>query len=223
MNDFATHRMRMVDGQLRTQGVTDLVVLGVMADVPREHFVPPEAKAFAYIDDDIVVKPAADGGEARYLMRPAPFARLVQLTDIDKADIVLDVGCGSGYSAAVLAHLADSVVAVESDPELARQASEALVELGIDNAAVVNAPLEAGYPSEGPYDVIFVDGAVEAVPEALLAQLKVGGRLVAVVGFGRASPAMLYTRSGDDIAGRAAFDAGVPPLPGFRKPKAFVL
>ncbi len=128
----------------------------------------------------------------------------------------------SGYSAAVLARLAGSVVALESDADLAAQASETLVELGIDNAAVVTGPLDAGYPSEGPYDVIVVGGAVEVVPEALLDQLKDGGRLVAVVGYGRAASATLFTRSGDDIGSRVAFDADVRPLPGFRKPKAFV-
>jgi len=222
MNDYVTLRTKMVDGQLRTQGVTDLDVLAAIGEVPREHFVPAKSRPLAYIDADILVKEAGEGGEARYLMEPAPFARLVQLAGIGKSDIVLDIGCGTGYSAAVLARLADSVVALESDPELAQQASEALVELGIDNVAVVETLLESGYPSEGPYDVVFVDGAVEMVPEALFQQLKVGGRLVAVVGFGRAAPVMVYTRSNDEVAGRAAFDADVRPLPGFRKPRAFV-
>jgi protein-L-isoaspartate(D-aspartate) O-methyltransferase len=202
--------------------VTDLEVLAAMAEVPREHFVPAQSKPLAYIDDDIAVKAAMAGAPARYLMEPAPFARMLQLAGIAKTDIVLDVGCGSGYSAAVLARLADSVVALESDADLARGASDALVELGIDNAAVVSGPLEAGYPSEGPYDVIFLEGAVDDVPDVLLRQLKEGGRLVGAVGSGRSASVNIYTRSNDEIAGRAAFNADIRPLPGFRKPAAFV-
>ena len=221
MDDFARARKKMVDSQLRTEGVTDLDILVVMGEVPREYFVPAEAKPLAYIDDDILLKAGAAGAPARYLMEPAPFARLVQLADVGKTDIVLVVGCASGYSAAVLARLADSVVALESDPDLARRGSEALVELGIDNVAVVSGPLEPGYPSEGPYDVIFLNGAVGSVPEELRAQLKEGGRLVAVVGSGRSATAMLYTCSNGEIGGRVAFNADVRPLPGFKRPPAF--
>ncbi len=222
MDDFTTARTKMVDSQLRTQSVTDYLVLEAMGEVPREHFVPASSRPLAYIDRDILVRDQTETEPPRYLMEPGPFARLVQLAEVTKHDIALDVGCGSGYSAAVLARLANSVVALESDPELAAKASETLVELGIDNVAVVTGPLEEGYPSEGPYDVIFVGGAVEVVPRPLLDQLKEGGRLVAIVGTGRSAQATLFTRSGGDIGDRVAFDADVRPLPGFRKPKAFV-
>ncbi len=222
MESFTTLRTKMVDGQLRTQGVTDLDVLAVMGEVQREYFVPPSSKPLAYLDDDIMIKAATDGRPPRYLMAPAPFARLLQLAEIAASDIVLDVGCGCGYSAAVLAQLADSVVAVECDDELVERASAALVELGIANAAVVNGPLEAGFAAEGPYDVIFVDGAVECAPATLFTQLKEGGRLVAIVGSGWSAAAMVYTRSNGDVAGRAAFNAAVRPLPGFHKPLQFV-
>lgn len=222
MDDFATARSKMVETQLRTEDVVDREVLAAMADVPREEFVPGRMRPLAYIDSDIQIKDATDLSPPRYLLAPAPMARLVQAAAVGKSDIVLDIGCGSGYSAAVLAKLADSVVALESDEELAARATENLVSLGIDNAAVVTGSLEAGYPSEGPYDVIFVGGAVEVVPESLSNQLKEGGRLVAVVGFGRWAPAMVYTLSDGDFAGSAAFNAAVQPLPGFRKPAAFV-
>ena len=155
-------------------------------------------------------------------MEPAPFARLLQIAEIGPDDIVLDAGCGTGYSAAILSRLASSVVALESDPALASAASETLLDLGIDNVAVVTGPIEGGYPSEGPFDVIVLEGAVETVPDALFDQLKEGGRLVGVVGFGRAAPAMVYTRTEGDIGGRSAFNAHVRPLPGFRKPREFV-
>lgn len=222
MTDFADQRVKMVDSQLRTEAVTDYDILDAMGAVPREAFVPVRYRDLAYIDDDLPLNDAAEGKDARFLMRPAAFARLIQAAEIDKTDIVLDTGCATGYSAAVLARLADSVVALESDSALAAAASALLGELGVGNAAVVTGPLHDGYPSEGPYDVIVVEGAVEAVPEALFAQLKEGGRLVAVVGRGRAASAMVYTRSEGDFGGRPAFDAFVPTLPGFARPKAFV-
>jgi len=221
MDDFALARTKMVDSQLRTESVTDYDILAVMGRMPREHFVPAHQRALAYLDTDIPIKAAADG-PPRFLMEAAPFARLLQLAEIDKADVVLDIGCGSGYSAAVIAALANFVVALESDTQLASQARGNLAGLKIDNAKVVGGPLDAGYPSEGPYDVIFVDGAVEVLPAALFGQLKEGGRLVAVVGYGRAAAATHCTKNDNQIGRRTAFNADVRPLPGFRKPEAFV-
>jgi protein-L-isoaspartate(D-aspartate) O-methyltransferase len=222
MDDFTTARTKMVDNQLRTQSVTDYEVLAAMGTVPREQFLPPASRPLAYIDSDLALTAAGPDGPVRYMMEPAPLARLVQLAEVGKSDVVLVVGCGTGYSAAVLARLADSVVALEQDTDLAARASETLTDLGVDNVAVVTGSLEAGYPSEAPYDVIFVDGAVEVVPAALTDQLKDGGRLVAVVGYGRSAAATIFRRSGGDVGSRVAFDADVQPLPGFRRPKAFV-
>ena len=220
MEDFAHARTKMVDSQLRTENVTDYDVLAVMGVVPREVFVPAHQRALAYLDKDIPIKNSGD--QPRYLMEAAPFARLLQLAEIDKQDLILDIGCGSGYSAAVIAHLANFVVALESDAALAAEASQKLNQLGVDNARVVNGPLDAGYPSEGPYDVIFMDGAVEVLPGALFGQLREGGRLVAVLGYGRAAMATVWTKSENQIGRRSAFNADVRPLPGFRKPAAFV-
>ena len=222
MDDFAASRTKMVDCQLRTEDVTDYAVLAAMGEIPREIFVSPRMRSLAYIDEDILLKESADPLSARYLMEPAPFARLAQLGEIEPSDIVLDVGCVTGYSTAVLAQLANSVVAIEVDAELAALASEKLVDLGVANAAVVTGPLEEGFPSEGPYDVIFLGGAVEFVPEALLAQLKEGGRLVAVIGYGRAAAATRFSRTGGEIGSRAVFNAHLRPLPGFVRPKSFV-
>jgi protein-L-isoaspartate(D-aspartate) O-methyltransferase len=222
MEDFSVARTKMVDNQLRTQSVTDYGVLDAMGAVPRERFVPPASRELAYIDSDLPLTSVAPGGQARYIMEPAPLGRLVQLAEVSAADVVLVVGCGTGYSAAVLARLAASVVALEQDADLAKRASETLAELGVDNVAVVTGSLEDGYASQGPYDVIFVDGAVETVPTSLIGQLKDSGRLVAVVGYGRAAAATVFRRSGTDVGSRVAFDADVQPLPGFRRPKAFV-
>ena len=222
MSDFAKLRETMVHGQIRVADVTDRRLLAALGSIPRERFVPSRNRALAYIDEDISVKDAEGGKPARFLMEPAPFARLVQACEIGPEDVVLDVGCATGYSAAVLALLVSSVVALECDVELARHAAENLAILGADNAAVVTGPLEAGYPDEGPYDVIILEGSVEFVPQALHAQLKEGGRLAAVVGQGRSAVATLFVKEGGVVGERVIFDAHVRPLPGFERPRSFV-
>lgn len=218
MTDYAAARTIMVDTQIRTEGVVDHAIIRAMGEVPRERFVPAGARPFAYTDADILVK---EDGHHRRLMRPATLARLVQAADIAPSDFVLVVGCATGYAAALIASLATSVIALESDEGLAAEASATLMDLGIGNVAVVTGPLEQGYASEGPYDVIILDGAAEEIPQVLFDQLKEGGRLVAVVGYNRAAPAMIFTKTDDDVGGRPVFDAFVPALPGFARPKAF--
>lgn len=222
MTEFAAARTKMVDSQLKTEGVTDYGILAAMGEVPRERFVPVKLRPLAYIDEDLAVKEASGDRPARYLMEPAPLARLLQAAEIGPEDSVLVIGAGTGYSAAVVSKLARSVLVLESDASLAAQASAALSEVGAGNVAVVTGPLEQGFAEAGPYDDIVIDGAVETVPDALLGQLKEGGRLVAVVGYGRSAQARLFTKTDGEVAARAVFDAYVRPLPGFRKPKAFV-
>lgn len=218
--DFAEQRRKMVDGQLRTTDVTNPAILDAMGEVPREAFVPQTMRALAYIDEDVLVHPA--GGEGpRYLMEPSPLAKLLQLADIKPDDVVLDLGCATGYSTAVLTLIAGSVIALESDPHLAATASETLVDLGYDSAAVVEGPLNLGYASEAPYDVIVLNGAVEEVPAALFDQLKDGGRLVGVLGTGNTGRATVWTKNAGVTAARHAFNAAVRPLPGFERETAF--
>lgn len=214
--DFAAQRLKMVDGQLRTTDVTNAALLDAMLAVPRELFVPEGRRPLAYIDEDVRVD-----AQGRFLMEPSPFARLVQLADVRANDFVLDIGCATGYSAAVLSRLASSVVALECDAGLAASATSNLSTLGYDNVAVVEGPLQDGYASEAPYDVIVVEGAVDFVPDTLLAQLKDGGRLVAVVGSGHSAMARIYLRDGDTISDRRVFNAAVKPLPGFMREAAF--
>lgn len=207
MTDFARARKMMVDNQLRTSGVTDRRVLGAMGEVPREAFVPAARRALAYIDADVPL-----GGD-RKLGAPAPFARLVQLAEITHADRVLDVGAGSGYSTAVLAQLAASVVGVESDAGLADSARSTLAKLGVGNAAIATGPLDSAGSASGPYDVIVVEGASNAVPESLFAQLRDEGRLVALLSEdGRPPVAHLFAKSEKGLAAVAAFDARLPPV-----------
>jgi len=219
MTDYAAARTTMVDTQVRTEGVTDHRIIRLMGEVPRHRFVPARARPFAYTDADIAVK---EDGHARRMIRPATLARLIQAAAILPTDFALVVGSATGYAAAVIAGLASSVIALESDEQLAASAAETLTDVGVGNVAVVTGPLAAGYAAEAPYDVIFVDGAVEDVPEALFAQLREGGRLVAVVGYNRAAPAVVYTKTADDIGEHPVFDAFVPALPGFSRPRAFV-
>jgi protein-L-isoaspartate(D-aspartate) O-methyltransferase len=221
--DYSEQRVKMVDGQIRTTDVTKLALLDAMLTVPREAFVSANRRSLAYIDEDLLIAaPDGDRG-ARYLMEPSPFAKLVQLADVKPSDFVLDVGCGTGYCSAVLSRLASSVIALESDPSLAEFATNALAELGYDNAVVVQGPLREGYASEAPYDVIFVGGSVEEVPQAFFDQLKEGGRLVVVVGQGNAGVARLYLKTAGEVSGRSAFNAAIKPLPGFERVRTFEL
>lgn len=214
--DFQELRIKMVDNQIRTTDVTDLAVLDAFLDVPREAFVPAHRQELAYIDGDILLESDADSSP-RYLMEPSPFAKLVQLANVGAHDVVLDIGCGSGYSAAILSQLAGSVIALESDSTLAGAATARLSELGYDNVVIVSAPLAAGYPSEAPYDVIIFEGAVDFVPDAIIAQLKEGGRLVVVEGHGNAGDAKLYMKENGVASGRTVFNLAVKPLPGFAR------
>lgn len=222
MIDFAAARRMMVDGQIRTSDVTDLRLIAAMLDVPRERFVPQSKSALAYLDFDIAVTPEAPGSDGRHLLKPVVLARLIQTADVHEGDSVLDVGCATGYSAAVLSKLAGSVVALEQDETLARHARENLSAVQAANAEVVSGPLVAGWPQRAPYDVIFLGGAVEVPPEALFRQLKEGGRLVTVLGRTPNGRAMLYRCADGDVTGWPVFDAAAPTLPGFAKPAVFV-
>lgn len=219
MIDFAEMRRAMVDAQVRANDVTDLRIVSAMMETPRERFVPSALSNFAYIDDDLLVK---EGSPARYLMEPMVLAKLIQAAEITAGSLVLDIGSATGYSTAVMARLASQVVALEADEELAAQGSAVLLDLGLLNAAYVQAPMSAGWAKEAPYDVIFLNGSVDSVPQVLLDQLKPGGRLVAVVGRGRAGRATVFTHTTGGVSSRIAFDAAVPTLPGFEERQGFV-
>ncbi|MBM3530650.1 MAG: protein-L-isoaspartate O-methyltransferase [Alphaproteobacteria bacterium] len=220
MLDFAAARRMMVDGQVRTADVTDRRLLGAMLELPRERFFPEDKASLAYLDLDANV--SEPGRAARHLLKPMVLAKLIQAAEVGEGDRVLDLGCASGYSTAVLARLAAHVVGLEQDEALVRQASLALSGLGIGNAKVVAGPLDRGWPAAGPYDAIVLQGATENVPSALLSQLKDGGRLVCVLGRGAGAKAMLYRRIEGELSGRPIFDAAAPLLPGFARVPAFV-
>jgi protein-L-isoaspartate(D-aspartate) O-methyltransferase len=214
--DFAAVRRNMVDRQLRTNKVIDEAVLQALGEIPREQFVPAPLRSVAYVDEDVPL------GAGRYLIEPMVFGRLLQSAQVRRTDLVLDIGCGSGYSTAILSRLANMVVALECDRALARAAGVAIADLSIDNALVVEGPLEQGWPAQAPYNLIVLGGAAERIPETILGQLAEGGRLVGVEmreGVGRA---VLYLRNRGVISGRPLFDAAVPVLPGLAAEPSFV-
>jgi protein-L-isoaspartate(D-aspartate) O-methyltransferase len=215
--NYAAARRNMVENQVRTNRVTDPRVIRALSEIPRDAFVPKRLNGVAYVDEDI------DLGGGRYLMQPAVFGRLLQAAEIKANEVVLDVGCATGYSAAVLACLASTVIALESEAELAIRAGALLAKLGVDNVAIVTGPLAHGDPAHGPYDVILVEGAVAQIPSALTDQLADGGRLLAVVGgapgIGRAC---VVSRIGEVVSGRQVFDAAIAMLPSFESRPRFV-
>ncbi|WP_069442046.1 protein-L-isoaspartate O-methyltransferase family protein [Methyloceanibacter superfactus] len=225
MTGYEARRMAMVECQLRPNQVTDKGLLDAMRTLPRERFVPPAFERLAYMDEAIEVFPAREGAPARFLLAPMVQARLIQLAEVEAKDKVLDVGCGTGYSAAILARLAATVIGLEPEPALAKAAAANLVGLGLRNTEMVEGPFAAGWPAAGPYDVIVLEGSVSEVPDALLSQLKEGGRLVAVI---TAAPNMqqgkanLFVRVDGEARGVAHFDAGASPLPGVAPEPAFV-
>jgi protein-L-isoaspartate(D-aspartate) O-methyltransferase len=215
MFDSATARLKMVDGQVRPSDVTSPELIAALLDLPRERFVPAGLVAQAYVDGEIEIAPG------RTMPRPLVLARLIQSARVTDTDHVLDVGCGLGYSAALLARLAGSVVALEEDASLARQAKAALAANGAGAVDVVCGPLVDGWPAAAPYDLILLNGATEIVPETLGRQLKPNGRLVCMFGRGTTQGTIFRLAEGR-LVGRSIFDAGAPLLPGFIAPPAFV-
>jgi protein-L-isoaspartate(D-aspartate) O-methyltransferase len=184
-----------------------------MQEVPRERFVPASAAALAYLDLEMAVAPG------RRLLKPMVLAKLIHAADLAGTDKVLDVGCASGYGAALLAQIAGQVVALEQDAGLGKMAATALA--GTPNVSVVSGPLTVGWAQGAPYDAILVEGATEVEPQSFCTQLKEGGRLVCVLGSGPNAKAMLYRRSGGELSGRPIFDAKAALLPGFAKTPVF--
>lgn len=219
MIDFERQRLTMVESQLRPNEVTDTRLLAAMRALPREAFVPQKLRALAYMDEGIEVFPSIDGAPARFLLAPMVLARLVQLAAVEPQDAVLDIGCATGYSAAVLARLGRSVIGLEPEPELAEAARSTLREVGIANAEIVEGALAQGHPDAGPYDVILLNGSVPEMPETLISQLKEGGRIAAILSSGANTAsqgkACLFVKVGREASGLPHFDAGARPLPGF--------
>lgn len=207
----------MVDGQVRVSDVTDRALIEAMMEVPRERFAPGGEAALAYLDLDLPV-----GKGARRLLKPMVLAKMLQVLELAEGEKVLDVGCATGYGAAVMARLVGEVIALEQDEELLAKAKAAFASTGIANVRAVQGRLVDGYKAYSPYDAILVEGCIEIEPASLCAQLADGGRLMCIQGAGPAAKAMIYRRDGDDVTGRAVFDATAAALPGFAIAPSFV-
>jgi protein-L-isoaspartate(D-aspartate) O-methyltransferase len=214
--DFDAARETMVESQIRTADVTDLSLLASFRRTARERFVPSARMALAY--GDAIV----DYDDGRALLRPRDFAKLAQAADIQSDEVVLDIACARGYSTAVLAQVAETVVGLETDDETVDRATALLTDAGVLNAAVVKGDLKRGASEHGPFDVIMVGGAVAEVPQAWFGQLTNGGRLAVIIKNGPIGHATIFTKSGDAIGDRVVFDANAPYLPGFEPARSFV-
>lgn len=219
MSGFSTARQKMVDGQVRTNDVTDRRILDAMLAVPREVFVPASRQALAYLDLDLDV---SEGGAKRYLIKPQLIGKLLQAAEIGEGDNVLVVGCATGYLAALTAKLARQVTATESDSALVAKANDAFAAIGLSNVTCRAAASAEGDPAAAPYDVIILNGATEVTPDGLFGQLREGGRLLGVSAESRPSRAMIVTRSHGEFGHRPLFDAAAPVLPGLERAAAFV-
>lgn len=219
MVDAATQRLNMVESQVRPSDVVDRRIPVAMSAIPREQFVPLESQAIAYMDSDLAI----DADATRVLLAPRVLAKMIQNLELESNDVVLDIGCGTGYSTAVLSRIAQTVVGLEENKEFVASATANLEAVEVDNAAIVQGLLSEGHAAEGPYDAILVNGAVQSeLPSEILDQLKDGGRLVAIVGDQTQGRCMQWRRIGEGFDNRWLFDASAPVLPGFRAEAEFV-
>lgn len=217
MTDHEAARIAMVDCQVRPADVTLYPVIAAMLAVPRERFVPAALREVAHAGTHLPL------GPGRVLLDPRTFAKMLDALQPRPDMLVLDVAPGLGYSSAVLARMVAAVIALEEDPALAAQAAQILAETGADTVIVEQGPHAAGAPAHGPFDAILVNGAVETFPEALAAQLKPGGRAVAIFAEGALGKCRLGIRTAAGLTWRNVFDAAAPVLSGFERQRAFAL
>ena len=216
MPDYNARRLTMVDTQVRPADVTKFPIIDAMMAVPREAYVPDDKREVAYVGENIELS------RDRVMLDPRSQAKMLDALDIVPTDVILDLGCGLGYSTALLARLGETVVAVEQDPEMAAEAQRNLSEQGVDNAAVIAGDLNAGAAKHGPYDVIIIEGAVQRLPKSLTAQLRDGGRIGCIFMEGALGVARIGHCLNGHISWRYAFNASAPVVPGFELEQEFV-
>lgn len=217
MSDISVQRRTMVDTQVRPSDVTKFPVIDAMLSVPREEFVPDGARGTAYCDGPINL------GSGRVMLEPRTLAKMLDALNIQPNELVLDLGCGLGYSSAVISHLAEAVIAVEEDEDMVKEAEARLAAVNADNVAVIAAPLAEGGPRHGPYDVALLQGGVESLPHAITGQIKDGGRVAAIFIQGAMGSCRIGWKNGDSINWRSAFNAVAPILSGFARKEEFHL
>ena len=217
MTDYAARRTTMVDTQVRPSDVTKYPIIDAMLSVPRELFVPAGRREAAYVGENLPI------GPNRVILEPRTLAKMLDALNIQGNELVLNIGAGYGYGAAVMARLAEAVIALEEDEDLASEAETALSEAGADNVAVVTGPLAAGAPKHGPYDVVVVEGAVEVLPQTVIDSLKDGGRIACLFAEDRLCVCRVGYFIDGAVSWRDVFNASAPVLPGFEHKPEFVL
>ena len=217
MTDYTSRRTMMVDTQVRPSDVTKFPIIDAMLSVPREAYVPDNKREAAYIGENLAVD------QTRVMLDPRTLAKMLEALDVRPSHVALDIGCGLGYSTAVLAHMCDFVVAIEDDEGRAQEAQSILSQQGVDNAAVMTAALPDGAAKSAPYDIILVQGGVEQMPDALLDQLREGGRIAAVFHEGHLGIVRVGHKIDGTVNWRFAFNASAPVLAGFEKARVFAL
>lgn len=217
MTDFAARRTMMVDTQVRPNDVTKFPVIEAMLAIPREEFVPASRRSVAYTGENI------DLGNGRVMLEPRTIAKMIDALNIQPGDLVLDVACGLGYGAAVIARMSEAVVAIEEDADMAAEAEKRLADNSVFNVAVLQIELAQGCPKQGPYDAILIEGAAEEVPPAILEQLKEGGRIAALFMEGSLGVVRIGYVVNGRVNWRYAFNAHAPLLQGFARERGFSL
>jgi protein-L-isoaspartate(D-aspartate) O-methyltransferase len=216
MTDFATRRRMMVDTQVRPSDVTKFPIIEAMLRIPREAFVPDDKREAAYAGRNVELSPD------RVVLEPRTLAKMLDALNLDNDDLVLDIGAGHGYSSAVIARIAEAVVAVEENEAMAEEAQELLSEHA-DNVVLHVGPLVDGAKTHGPYDAIVIEGGVEALPAGISEQLKDGGRIACLFMEGALGVVRIGWKIDGAITWRFAFNATAPVLPGYKKEAAFAL
>lgn len=217
MTDYAARRTMMVDTQIRPSDVTKFPIIDAMLSVPREEFVPGDKVEAAYVGENI------DLGGGRVVLDPRTLAKMLDALDIQNDELVLDLGCGLGYSSAVIARMAEAVVAVEDNEDRAEEAQAALSGVGADNVALHTGVVAEGAAQHGPYDVIVLQGAAEHVPDVIIDQLKEGGRIAVLMAEGALGTVKIGYKIDGVMSWRFAFNAGAPVVVGFERHRAFKL
>lgn len=215
MSDFAAARTAMVDCQVRPSDVTKYPIIDALLTVPREEYVPTALREIAYMGEHVALD------EDRVLLDARTFAKMLDALNIQPSEVVLDIGAGLGYSTAVISKLCDFVVGLESISDLAQQGSQIFEDNGMGNAILTEGDLTKGAARQGPYDVMILQGAIEVFPDALLDQLKDGGRVCAIFSNEGASHCKIGRKSAGNLYWRNSFDAFAPTVSGFEAKQNF--
>ena len=217
MTDFSARRTMMVDTQVRPSDVTKFPIIEAMLSVPREDFVPASQREAAYMGENIELS------DNRVILEPRTLAKMLDVLDIGQDELVLDIGAGYGYSSAVIAHMAQAVVALEDDNAMVEDAKDALVAANADNVVIEHGSLVAGAAEHGPYDVIIIQGGVSHLPQAIISQLKEGGRIACLFMEDALGEVRIGYKMDEHISWRRSFNAGAPVLNGFERHIGFQL